>query len=561
MPASAAQLRGDFSDLLRLPNPAQYQIYDPLTVRRDPDNPSRFIRTPFAGNIIPASRIVNPLYRLYEQMVPPPNQNLLENGQTPSNNYYRGGEPDIPVSSLYAGRIDYNVSNRDRIFVRASGNTFLEGVSDWTYEVPEFAGLHSIDRSRYTWAVVGNWTRTFGTTVIDTQVASNRFFQDDLLKRLHEFKPTDMGLPAYLDEFCAAQNDCMLPVVNLNANNGGYQGISTGAVSGDRTTNLQSTFNVTKVSGAHTLRGGVDGRLAQRQRGPGGNPSGQLTFTNEFTRQASDTAQLTPSNLGLTLAAFMLGIPSTSTATIQPTSNLRNHFFGAYGQDSWRLNNLTLTFGLRFEWEDGISEDDNAMIVDFDPDAPSWPSRIWPKRPTRGRRSRNSRAASFRVRGGSIFATDAGQDGKSWRSQAMWMPRVAAAYKLGEKTVIKAGYGMYYDTLNAADFNPEYARLQLDDHGHQQHGLRSDVPDGQPVRGRARDFGSISAAVGRHAVRRADGIPARGRYHRRLGVHGSEPEPSPRAAAAVAGCRPAGSGEEPLGRSCPTMAPTRTTSR
>ena len=88
-------------------------------------------------------------------------------------------------------------------------------MSDWTYEVPEFAGLHSIDRSRYTWAVVGNWTRTFGTTVIDTQVASNRFFQDDLLKRLHEFKPTDMGLPGYLDEFCAAQNDCMLPVVNL----------------------------------------------------------------------------------------------------------------------------------------------------------------------------------------------------------------------------------------------------------------------------------------------------------------------------------------------------------
>ena len=44
VPASAAQLNGDFSDLLRLPNPAQYQIYDPLTVRPDPANPNRFIR-------------------------------------------------------------------------------------------------------------------------------------------------------------------------------------------------------------------------------------------------------------------------------------------------------------------------------------------------------------------------------------------------------------------------------------------------------------------------------------------------------------------------------------
>jgi hypothetical protein len=454
VPASAAQLRGDFSDLLRLPNPAQYQIYDPLTVRRDPNNPARFIRTPFAGNIIPANRIVNPLYRLYERMVPPPNQNLIENGTTPSNNYYRGGEPDIPVSSLYAGRIDYNVSQRDRIFVRASGNTFIEGVSDWTYEVPEFAGLHSIDRSRYTWSVVGNWTRTFGSTVIDTQVASNRFFQDDLQERLHEFKPTDMGLPSYLDDFCIAQNDCMLPVVNLNpANaNGGYQGISTGAASGDRTTNLQSTFNVTKITGAHTLRGGVDGRLAQRQRGPGGSPSGQLSFSNEFTRQASDTSQLTPSHLGLNLAAFMLGIPSTASATIQPTTNLRNHFFGAYVQDSYRLKNLTLMFGLRFEWEDGISEDDNAMIVDFDPTATlaitSLAEAAYARAPIP-----QLAASDFRVRGGSIFATDPGQDGKSWRPQSMWMPRVAAAYKLGEKTVIKAGYGMYYDTLNAADFN------------------------------------------------------------------------------------------------------------
>ena len=306
VPASEAQLRGDFSDLLRLPNPAQYQIYDPLTVRRDPANPNRFIRDPFPNNIIPANRIVNPLYNLYRQMVPPPNQNLLENGATPTGNYYRGGEPDKPVSSLYAGRIDYNLSSSNRFFFRVSGNTFLEPVSDWTYEVPEFEGLHSIDRSRYNWAVIGNWTHVRGKTVIDSQVASNRFFQDDLLRRLHEYKPSDMGMPGYLDSFCAAQNDCMLPAVNI----GGYQGISQGAVSGDRTTNLQGTVNLTQVRGAHTLRGGVDARLAQRQRGLGGNPSGQLSFTNEFTRQASDTSQLTPSNLGLSLAAFMLGIPS-----------------------------------------------------------------------------------------------------------------------------------------------------------------------------------------------------------------------------------------------------------
>ena len=448
VPASAAQLNGDFSDLLRLPNPAQYQIYDPLTVRPDPANPNRFIRSPFPNNIIPANRIVNPLYNLYRQMVPPPNQNLIENGTTPSGNYYRGGEPDKPVSSLYAGRLDYNLSGNDRFFLRVSGNTFIEPVSDWTYKVPEFEGLHSIDRSRYNWGVIGNWTHVAGKTLIDTQVASNRFWQDDKLLRLHDYKPSDMGLPGYFDDFCAAQSDCMLPAVTI----GGYQGISQGSVSGDTTTNLQGTVNLTQVRGAHTLRGGVDARLAQRKRGPGGNPSGQLAFTNEFTRQASDTSQLTPSNLGLSLAAFMLGIPSTSSATIQPTVNLRNHFFATYVQDTWRLNNLTLNLGLRFEWENGISEDNGEIVVDFDPSARLAISDLAEAAYARAPIAQLP-AADFHVNGGSVYATAPGQDGTVWRPQALWMPRVSAVYKLGDKTVLKAGYGVYYDTLNAADFN------------------------------------------------------------------------------------------------------------
>ncbi len=137
MPANAAHLNGDFSDLLRLPNPAQYQIYDPLTVRAGSERvPADSSAIPFPGNIIPANRIVNPLYNLYKQMVPTPNQNLVENGTTPTGNYYRGGEPDKPVSPLFAGRVDYNSSSNDRFFFRVSGNTFLEAVSDWTYEVP-----------------------------------------------------------------------------------------------------------------------------------------------------------------------------------------------------------------------------------------------------------------------------------------------------------------------------------------------------------------------------------------------------------------------------------------
>src|SRR4029078_13137364 len=96
VPANANHLKGDFSDLLKLPNPAQYQIYDPLTTHPDPSNPSRMIRDPFPNNVIPANRIFNrdvsyktPLMALYAKMVPQPNQNFVENGQQPTANFYQ----------------------------------------------------------------------------------------------------------------------------------------------------------------------------------------------------------------------------------------------------------------------------------------------------------------------------------------------------------------------------------------------------------------------------------------------------------------------------------------
>ncbi len=451
VPANDKHLNGDFSDLLALPNSAQYQIYDPLTVHRDPSNPNRFIRDPFPNNIIPAYRIVNPLYSLYRDMVPPPNQNLVENRTTPAANYYQGGQPDSPVSHLYAARLDANVTDSDRVFTRFSGNTFIEGVNDWTYEVPEFAGLHSLDRSRYNWAIVGNWTHTTGRTVFDTQVASNRFFQGDLRRRLHDYKPTDMGFPTYLNDYCASQGDCMLPQVTIGTGANAYQSISAGRSSDDTATNYQGTFNVTRITGQHTLRGGIDGRLAQRQRGPGGNPSSALTYTNEFTRQASDTSLLTPSNLGLSLAAFMLGIPSTVTATNQPWINLRNHFFAAFGQDSWRLGEkLTVNYGLRVEWEDGITDDDGRIIVGFDPNAPLAIASAVQAAYARAPQPQLA-ASGFQVVGGPVYQNGS-STGATWKPETMLMPRASLAYKINDKTVLKAGYGLYFDTLNAADY-------------------------------------------------------------------------------------------------------------
>ena len=142
--------------------------------------------------------------------------------------------------------------------------------------------------------------------VLDAQLSTNRFYTLDKQLALSQYKPSDVGLPAYMDQFCQSKGGCLLPRVTID----GYQTLSRGLnPNGDRTTNVQGQFNVTHVRGSHTLRSGIDTRKAMRFRAAGGNDSGSFSFTRDYTRQASDESQLTANNLGLSLAAFMGQFP------------------------------------------------------------------------------------------------------------------------------------------------------------------------------------------------------------------------------------------------------------
>jgi Carboxypeptidase regulatory-like domain/TonB dependent receptor len=460
VPANAKHLDGDFSDLLRLGSPGQYQIYDPLTVMPDPARPGSFIRTPFPNNIIPRDRFMNPngtyknpLFALYRDMVAAPNQNFVEQGQIPQNNYYQGGVPNLTNASNFGGRIDFNASEKDRFFFRASGTTFHEQLGDWTYESPnpQYHGLHVNDKTRYSWAYIGNWTRvTSGAVVFDTQIATNRFFEDQQRRGLHEYTPGSVGLPSYLDEFCGAVDQCMMPVISL----AGYQGVSNTANGGLDATHIQGQSTVTAIKGSHTLRGGVDLRLAMRRNEliAAGNVSSTYTFDNTYTRAADTTSVFPASNIGPSLAAMMLGIPSQVSIGENAPISMRNPYYAGFFQDSWRLTeNFTLNLGLRYEFEDGISESENRWITEFNPDEELAITQLAQAAYARSPIPQVP-VSQFRVLGGSLYANAPGATGKTWAGESMWMPRASAAYKLGERTVVKAGYGMFYDTLNAADY-------------------------------------------------------------------------------------------------------------
>ena len=232
IPRSAAELAGDFSDLLQLPNPAQYIIYDPLTTRPDPARPGHVIRDAFPDNIIPANRIANPLYKQLIGFLPTPNYNPASLTQQATDNFYSASEPDPLKSHVFGARVDYNLSEKNRFFGRVSGSHFTENFGDWTMQNTK--GYATGDRLRLAWSGTGTWTRVAGTTVIDTQFAANHFVETDRRLGMKKYPPSSLGLPAYMDAFCQARGDfgnvpsCSMPQINVT----GYtQGVSNGASS------------------------------------------------------------------------------------------------------------------------------------------------------------------------------------------------------------------------------------------------------------------------------------------------------------------------------------------
>jgi Carboxypeptidase regulatory-like domain len=447
-------LAGDFSDLLLLPNPAQYQIYDPLTTRPDPQRPGHVIRDPFPNNRIPADRIVNPLYKLYTGFLPSPNTNPTASNQQPINNFYDTAQPDPLRSHVFGVRLDYNHSDRNRFFGRVSGSHFTEGAGDWTYE--SAPGLHALSRVRKTWAGTGNWTRVQGDTVIDGQIGVNRFLETDQRLGLKEYTPGSIGLPAYMDEFCKARGDfggvtaCQLPRIGFGGTTSAfYQVLGDNSGTFDQGTHYQGQLNVSQVRGSHTLRGGGDYRRHERFRNFPGNASGNFTFDNTYTRLADDTTGA--ANLGLNWAAFMLGIPTRVEAEMTASSLASNHWFGTFFQDTWRVSeNVTLNFGLRYEYETGLTEKNDQMLTGFDPNAQVAIAQLAEAAYARNPIPQLAPSA-FDVQGGTVYAAESGL---SWGAQSMWMPRVSGSWSINERTVLKAGYGMFYDVLNATNFSP-----------------------------------------------------------------------------------------------------------
>jgi hypothetical protein len=125
-----------------------------------------------------------------------------------------------------------------------------------------------------------------------------------------------------------------------------------------------------------------------------------------------------------------------------------NPYYASYVQDTWRATRkLTLTLGLRVEYERGPTERYNRAVAYFDPNL-ELPIAAGAQAAYARNPLGELPASQFAVRGGTVYTGVNGAPRELWRSELMWLPRVSAAYQASAKTVLRAGYGIYFDTLN-----------------------------------------------------------------------------------------------------------------
>ena len=183
----------------------------------------------------------------------------------------------------------------------------------------------------------------------------------------------------------------------------------------------------------HNMRYGLDIRRVHADSIGGNNPLGSYTFTGYATEQASDQTGATQQGTGSGFADFLLGLPTTTALQAGLYKiYLRENVYDGYLTDDFRaLSNVTINYGLRYEYFAPYTEKNNrlvnlahddafsaASIQPIEPGAPGYPS--------------------------SLVNPD----------RTMFAPRFGIAWKpkFTKDTVVRGGYGINYNTGQFATF-------------------------------------------------------------------------------------------------------------
>jgi Carboxypeptidase regulatory-like domain/TonB dependent receptor len=416
-------LTGDFSNdrnaagqLITIYDPATTNLNGPLT------------RTPFPGNMIPTARL-NPVALAIAKYFPAPTQSgALYTGV---NNYTRVDANRISKNSV-SYRVDEYLSSSNRFFARYSADDTPD-VRAGAYGSPSVniaspsAGPQTFGRRN---SVVED-TQTISPTWLETVRFSFTRLSNVRPPFSNGFNITSLGLPASLESQLSPQAFPEITITGYPSPSSSISNIVTGGVLGAtdyiRANNSVSalSFTTTKSLGKQELKAGAEFRVIQLNTLQVGANSPVFSFAPTYTQGPNATAS--SSTAGAALASFLLGIPGGQAAPA-PALAMTTKYGALFLQDNYKVTSrLTLNIGVRWEYEapktDRFNQFDNFNYSAVPPiNAPGL----------------SLHGALSYVGVGGVSRSQSSPDLNNFA------PRFGFAYRLGDKTVIRGGGGIFF---------------------------------------------------------------------------------------------------------------------
>lgn len=377
-------------------------IYDPRTTRLDPDRAGQFIRDPFPGNVIPADRI-NPVARSLVRLLPLPT----------AGRAFPSTARLADLTNQATTKVDHQLSEQHTLSGLFAWYHSNEPGFEYYGGVPGDPGAFSIPRTVNLVALNAVSTPNEWTTVALRY--GHLRFRDDMSPKPSD--ATTLGFdPAFARELSG------FPRIAAD----GYGLALFDGGSHTDSTHYSHSFSasLSRLVGRHALKAGADYRRIGMRAFAGQDQNGFFAFTTGFTRGPDPTG----TQNGDALASFLLGAPDRGEFPIATPNTFFSNYISGYIQDDFRHgSSVTVNLGLRYEFEQGLQERNNAFTVGFDRDRP-FPIQV----------------QGLDLKGGLMYASVDGyptQQGQP--SHLNFAPRTGIAWSLGARTVVRAGYGLF----------------------------------------------------------------------------------------------------------------------
>ncbi len=358
---------------------------------------------PFANNTIPSGRI-DPYAAAIIGLVPAANQ-------PGANNFFRTADL-IDNSERLLTRFDYKPSANDSIFGRYIYSNRVRQIPGAFGGVVDGTGTSAFgDQTIKTNAMVGGWTRVISSAMVNEfRISWSKSVSDARQQSFGLTPPSAATIPGSVTNPTVAGG---LPGITID---GYFGGSGLGRIGSpdflpkfQHTNQFEFIDSISWLRGNHALKVGADIIMPmQNEYMDVPATRGALRFRTAFTGNA--------------MADYLLGYVSDLQLSNVFVAQQRHRAQMYFIQDDWKVNaRLSLNLGLRYDWITPALEANNAQ-TNFLP----------------------AGAGSL------IFAKDGSLEDRGLvrPDNNNFAPRIGAVYKLDDQTVIRGGFGVFYNLFD-----------------------------------------------------------------------------------------------------------------